>query len=375
MPRERDIEGDREALAEKERDAALDKEIVDQLSNDDDEGEDNRIAREQQEADARRAAAKSKRPEPSDDEIDDDQDAMLAYDLDEDENDPESTRGSSRRARRNRARKAAQEADRSQIVAMSEQINQLKGALDQMSKGQVGLAAGDLDGRIAREQQALNQIDDVLAEAATSQDKATYKQAMRLRDEAKDRLERLGYAKQRLVAEATDTRTQPQTQDAPQQRAPDPIAQRYASKFLERNDWFDPTDELDEDSAILKTIDDTLTREGYKHNTRMFWVELERRSKARGLGQDNEGDDVDEHDERPTPKPRGPGGLPPRSARGAGTRQRSSGFSLTQDMKEALDAEGLLDEKALTDDQKSYRRRLVTQWKDGMAKAAAAGKR
>lgn len=368
--REREIEEDRD-----QKDAEKDvKSLLDE-KDDDDEVEDGKptIVRE----------------ELRDREVEDDQDARLAYDVDE-EGDGEhgAQERDSRRKRRNRARRAAQEQSNATIAALNERVQQLSGVVDQMSRGQVGFAASDLDQRIQSEQQRLEVIDNAMAKAIKDADDVTYKQALHLQREATGRLQQLGFAKQRLIAE-TGGQQQRQNNGMQQTRqgaqAPDPRAVKFSERFMERHDWFDPTDPSDEDSMIVKAIDDALANEGYRPNTKMYWVELERRVKARGVGpngNDDGGEDVDDdnqEDDRGSQRraaPRGPGGLPPRSGRNGG---REAGgrrtFALTPFMRETLDSEGLLDEKSLTKEQREYRTRLVKTWEKGTKEAASAGGR
>lgn len=316
-------------------------------------------------------------------DVEEDQDARLAYDLEAEDSDGPQERDS-RRRRRNRARKAAQQQSATEIAALNQRVAQLSGMVDQMSRGQVGLAAGDLDSRIGATQQQLDAIDAALAKAVKEGDDVTYARGMQLRDEAKDRLQQFAYARQRLVAEAgQQQREQPnpalQRQNG-QQRAPDPVAVKYSERFLERHPWFDPTDATDEDSLMVRAIDEALGNEGWRANTKMYWVEFERRVKARGIGpQNDDGDDDMNDDQDEQPQRRAPrrveGGQPPRAGRTGGRPAGKTSFRLDQNMQDALDAEGLLDEKNLTDDQKKYRRRLVSTWKDGFDKVAAAARR
>jgi hypothetical protein len=311
---------------------------------------------------------------------DDEEDTRLAYDLEE-QDDPQ--RGASRRQRRNRSRRQQIEQRDRVIAELAGQVASLKGVVDQMGASQLHLAASDVEARISQEQQRLITIDNAIEQAATENDGKTLAKAIRLRDEARDRLMQLGAARQRLVERGDAVADQPQNNgmqgQTPRQGAagPDPAAVRYSETFMERHPWFD-INGRDEDSLMVRAIDDALASEGYRPNTAMYWRELERRVKARGLGGDageyGEGDDMDDSDtqERRPPPRRNTGGMPPRAGRTGSRPAGANNFKLTAEMTEALDAEGLLDEKNLNDDQKKLRRKYVTTWRDRWAKEVTA---
>jgi hypothetical protein len=384
MPREREVEEDRDDVRDV-RDDVEDKTkkpstMLDDsdLEGEQDEGLDNAEARREQESARKRAVARDDVDDRDDEE---EEDARLAYSDDEDDDyQPERL---SRRRRRNRARKQRSQADQATIVALTEELATMRGHIDQVSRGQLGLAASDLDGQISQLQGQLEVIEQAQARAVKEGNDEEWAKARRLEREATQRLAVLGAERSRLVAFA---RQQQQPQGGGQrQPASNPAAARFAQRFMDRHDWFDPADAADEDSNLVKSIDATLVNEGYDPGTRRFWVELENRCRARRIGHygDNEeNDDMrddDERDERPErrQRPARRDALPPRSRgsnRGGGAGG-AGGFRLTPLMREALEAEGLDDEKNLTDGQRKYRARLVKTWKDGTEAASRAGGR
>ena len=56
----------------------------------------------------------------------------------------------------------------------------------------------------------------------------------------------------------------------------DPLAQRYASDWMKRNDWYDPA-HRDEDSQLALSVDAALAEEGYNPKSREYWAELDSR--------------------------------------------------------------------------------------------------
>ena len=74
--------------------------------------------------------------------------------------------------------------------------------------------------------------------------------------------------------------------------------QRQASKWMDRNPWYDPNGD-DEDVEIAKVVDQRLVKEGWNPNTSEYWEELDRRLQRRIPHRY-----TDDHDERPTRRPR-----------------------------------------------------------------------
>lgn len=346
-----------------------------------DDGPDNAAARKQAEDDARRKGRKA----ASDEDVEDEVDTRVAYDDDDDEGPQE--RGTSRRARRNARRRQARDESATVIAQQDQRIRQLEGAMQQLGVAQLNLHAGDIDGQIAGLQQQLATIDRAFATAITEGDKVTLTRAMGLRDEARDRLQSLGIERQRLEALARQGQ-QPLQQPGPQrprgQVDVDPIAERFSNKFMDRHPWFDPLDNQDEDSQLVKAIDDTLVNEGYKPNTKRYWVELEQRVRSRGLGQNDMGEqddgysNRDDQDERyARTQRRKSGGLPPRSARGGGGHRPGEGGGdrdLPALAKDSLEQMGLLDKNGLSKEQLAERQNYITVWRKGLKEARAQGK-
>lgn len=369
-PREREIEEDRSddvVVVVDPKDKTM---LADADTDVEDDGPDNAAARRQAEADAARRPPRAAAVADEDEE-----DARLAYDDDEGED-----RGvGGRRARRNRARRERDTQSAQQIAALTGRVQELQTHLESMSRGQLSLAAGDIDGQIQTEQGRLQTIDAALAKAVKEGDDVTFARANQLRDEARDRIAQLGAERYRLAAVARQSPQPAATAQRPAAAAaPDPVAVRHSETFMSRHDWFNPDDPADEDSQIVRAIDDALANEGYRPNTPLYWRELERRVAARGLGKSGD-DDVDDRDQDrdERPAPRRNGGMPPRAGRGSGDRPAGGSRTLRLDdtMKEVLESEGLLEVKGLTEDQLKLRRKYVKSWDDGFKAEAARARR
>ena len=59
-------------------------------------------------------------------------------------------------------------------------------------------------------------------------------------------------------------------------QVPDPMVQRYAADWMERNPWYDPNGR-NEESEIAQMLDKRLTSEGYDPTTEDYWDELDDR--------------------------------------------------------------------------------------------------
>lgn len=309
------------------------------------------------------------------------EDSRLAYD--EDTGDVRDDRPS-RRQRRNRARRERRNQDAAIIEASNERIARLEAAIENMSRAQLGLHAGGVDSQIAETRGHIAQIGDVIAKAVSEGDGVKVARAMALRDEANQRLMQLSIERGRIEQVATQ-RPQQVEQQTPRPTV-DPDAARYSEIFMDRHPWFDPEDNSDEDSQIVKAIDDKLVNDGFKPNTARYWKELEKRVAARGLGKDRDdmeddyGADDDGYDDRRRPARRDPdgrGGLPGRSQRGGTGARREAAYDerrLPPLARDTLDQLGLLDKNGLSKEQLAERENYIQTWRKGL-KAADEAKR
>lgn len=308
------------------------------------------------------APVKKERPTSDASEEDDDKDARFAYDDEDDED----SGGSSRRRRRNSARRAAAAQSQAVIGQLAGRVQQLEAVLSDVGRSQIGLAASEIESQMRFLQGKIREIDAAMARAIKDGNSDDYVQAQSFRDEARDRLQGLDFQRRRLAAEmqpaaAPSYAPPPAPSGRPQ---PDPRAVRLSERFMERHPWFDPEDLEHEESQMVVAIESALAAEGSNPATKKHWIELENRVRARSLGEeDGNVAKSSGGNYRPTAGRDSGGGRP------AGTTR----FTLTQEMKEALDAEGLLDEKDLTKEQRAQREKYVKTWKSGFEAAAKDG--
>ena len=108
-----------------------------------------------------------------------------------------------------------------------------------------------------------------MTEAVRLQDGDAMGQAQELWYESKRKLESLNNLKSQAVRQTT----QPQKQNI---QVPDPMVQRHAADWMERNPWYDPHGN-NEESEIAQVIDKKLTAEGFDPTSEDYWDELDDR--------------------------------------------------------------------------------------------------
>jgi hypothetical protein len=109
-----------------------------------------------------------------------------------------------------------------------------------------------------------------MQEAVNSSDGAALTRAQEMWYEAQRKMESL----QNVKHQATRQMNQPQQNI----QVPDPMVQRLAADWMDRNPWYDPHGK-DLDSEITQRIDKKLTEEGYDPTTEDYWEELDDRIK------------------------------------------------------------------------------------------------
>jgi len=109
-----------------------------------------------------------------------------------------------------------------------------------------------------------------MTEAVQGQDGEGVTKAQELWYDSKRRLESL----QNLKHQASKQMSQPQQNI----QVPDPVVQRYAADWMERNTWYDPNGR-NEESEIAQVIDKKLTAEGFDPTSEDYWDELDDRLK------------------------------------------------------------------------------------------------
>jgi len=322
---------------------------------------------------------KAKRPVVADiDDGDDDdrirevqEDARLAYD----DTGSGSEERLSRRSRRNKARREAIAGRDAEIAALYQKVEHLTGVIQGVTKGQANMTMSTIDSQLGAAHQALQMADDELARAVAASDGDKFREIQRLRDEASARVFQLSTAKRRMAYELQQGGPVPQAQSRGQQQAGQsvsPKATEFTEKFLSRFSYFDPNG-TDEESNIIRSIDDAVAAEGYRPDTPLYWRTLEERLAKRGFFPEKGRDDSDDDDEDDVPRPVAQrqatrAGMPPTSTGRSTRRTGGTTFQLDPMMRDYLSSEGLL-EQNLDTESKARRDRLIQQWRTGAQRA------
>jgi hypothetical protein len=213
---------------------------------------------------------------PQADAAEDADDERLSADQrqdDDGDNETDEEREAKRERRRQEraAKKANVYADRLELNALRAQNAALAERLASLETGQIGQSAHLIDQRLNEAVYRARQAEDALAKAIETGNGEIARDAIRLRDRAMNEAQQLNAYKQSLVAQA----------QRPREQQMDPIVQKRASDFIQKNrDWYDMQGN-NEDSAIMLAIDDRLAKDGFDPSSSEYWDELEKRAAKR----------------------------------------------------------------------------------------------
>jgi hypothetical protein len=207
--------------------------------------------------------APSEAADPADDDHPDDTEAVRQAKRDR------------RRAKKQLARNTSRQRD-AELAQLRRENQQLRQEVGQrLSAVEQRAVQQDL----SRFDQELSDADVRVEYARMQLQQATEAQNAAAMVEAQEALADAKAAKQQLAQRAQQFRQQvEQRPRAPVAAGPDPSVQRYAQSWAKRNNWFDPNaNTRDPDSRVARTIDQTLSQEGYDPTTQEYWDELDDR--------------------------------------------------------------------------------------------------
>jgi len=180
------------------------------------------------------------------------------------------------RAARREERKLKKSIHREKAKESNHLINALKKQNQDLAERLAHLEKRTSGAELARVDKA---IDDTavqveyakmkMREAVSSQDGDAVVRAQELMYESQRKLESLKTIKDQAARQMS----QPPKQNI---NMPDPMVQRNAAKWMERNPWYDPQTK-DIDSEIAQRLDKKLTEEGYDPASEDYWEELDNR--------------------------------------------------------------------------------------------------
>ncbi len=220
--------------------------------------------------------AEDKLPADTDPDDDGEEEARLGDNEDDAQRDGETDAAyKTRRNRRERdRRKHNRERGRLELEMLRRQNSELEKRLLVLEGSNLTNAGSQIEAQIEQVRREIQQAEFVFAKAIEAGNGEDVTVAMRLRDEARDRLNQLNGEKQN-VEHARTQQSQPRL---------DPMVVDYAKQWMQANPWFDPN-AADEDSRITKAIDDGLVKEGFNPASMDYWQELTSRVNKR-LGGD-----------------------------------------------------------------------------------------
>jgi hypothetical protein len=229
-------------------------------------------------------AKKADEPERDADEEDE---RLAQKDDDEEEADrPSARKKESARERRERAKKA-RDRERLELNFYAKRNEELEKRLMAIEGRTAQNETAAVDQRITAIQTQILNADRVLAEALKKPNGAgaeEFVEAQRIRDQLRDQLASLNTTKQaherRSKAETAERESYVPEATAPVAKKPDPRVVRNAKAWAEQHDWFDFSG-TDEDSGIVRALDESLAAEGYDPTTEEYWEELTARVKRR----------------------------------------------------------------------------------------------
>jgi hypothetical protein len=246
------------------------------LSEDDDKGVEEYVAVEtpvdnpevEGEEPSQQAAQES---DDSDSDDDYQEDARLSEEDSEDDEEKGSKRQltpeEKRAQRQNRKfrRRAAIEHKERELAFLRAENEEFKRRLLSVEKQTTQFSLSAVDQKL---NEALNEAqlaERIMAKAIEQGQGEDVTKALQIRDNALERARQL-----KSVKEEAEKPRQPAK---PQK---DPRVAAYAQEWVKSNDWYDPSGK-DEDSAIVKVIDQRLAAEGFNPATEDYWVELDNR--------------------------------------------------------------------------------------------------
>lgn len=218
------------------------------------------------------AEAEAPEAQASDEDDEDEGDERLsASDEDDDDDQPRGkkqlTPEEKRAQRQNRKfrRRAAIEHKERELAFLRAENEEFKRRLLNVEKqtSQFNLTAVD-----QKLNEALNEAqlaERIMAKAIEQGQGEDVTKALQIRDQALERARQLKAAKE----QAEKPVAQPK-------QGKDPRVAAYAQEWVKANSWYDPSGK-DEDSAIVKVIDQRLAAEGYNPASEDYWIELDNR--------------------------------------------------------------------------------------------------
>lgn len=234
-----------------------------------------------------------------------------------------------RKAKKELIRKTNQEKD-IRLQQLARENDEFRRRLSQLERNTKAEHVTRIDKNIEDAQVRLEYAKMKLAEATQNQDGQAMVEAQTLWQTANEEIRSLSNLKQR----ASDELRQPQ-----QQELPNPTIQKLATKWMNRNSWYNPAGN-DRDSIVAKKIDELMTAQGLDPSDPDYWDELDARLQKEIPHRYNEGNDDDSRDVR---RPRNVVGSSGREAAGSYGGVSRNQFVLSPERVRAMKEAGAWD--------------------------------
>ena len=147
---------------------------------------------------------------------------------------------------------------------MRAENEEFKRRLSNVEKQTTQFNISAVDQRLNEALNEANMAERIMAKAIEQGQGEDVTKALQIRDAALERARQLKAAKEQV-----------EKAPAPKPQK-DPRVAAYAQEWIKANNWYDPSGK-DEDSAIVKVIDQRLAAEGYNPASEDYWVELDNR--------------------------------------------------------------------------------------------------
>ncbi len=204
---------------------------------------------------------------------DDDEEEETRLGAGEPDDDELKARRKEERKTRRQRQKEARERDSREMNFLRKRNEDLERRFSAVEQRQTSTEVSTIDQRINHITSQIKLADQVIAKAVSAGQGEDLVEAQGIRDDLRDNLAELNYAKQTISERETGP-----TEEQPARVSS--TLMNYANDFTSKHNWWDPNGG-DEDSLIVSAIDNSLAREAYDPETKEYWDELSRRVQAR----------------------------------------------------------------------------------------------
>ena len=268
--------------------------------------------------------------------------AVLEEDTDHPDDDEElrQAKRNRRRAKKDLIRKTNQEKD-ARLTVLNRENEEFRQRLSQLERNTKSEQVTRIEKGIEDANVRLEYAKMKLAEATENNDGQAMVEAQTLWQSAQEEVRNLGYMRQTASNELNKPQNVRQEPDV------DPEVKKFASNWVAKNSWYDPSGR-DSDSRIAKKIDELMTAQGWNPTDRDYWEELDSRLQKELPHRYNDGNDSayrNENESRNERRPRNIVGSAGREASAAYGGSNRTQLVLSPERVRAMKEAGAWDNK------------------------------